>query len=107
MKQILICFCTAALFTVTACKNKAKETTTITPVDTSINTTAPVQVNNDDVLRNGVRDATKDFPGVQSTVANGEIILSGEINRTDWQRLMPALQALNPARVNSDKLTIK
>jgi hypothetical protein len=106
MKQILICFCTAALLSVAACKNKAKETT-VTPIDTSINTTAPVQVNNDDVLRNGVRDATKDFPGVQSTVSNGEIILSGEIARADWQRLKPALDALNPKRVDSDKLTIK
>lgn len=106
MKQILICFCTAALLSVTACKNKAKETTT-TPVDTSVNTTAPVQVNNDDVLRNGVRDATKDFPTVNTSVENGVIIVKGEINRTDWQRLMPALQALNPQRVESKDLIIK
>jgi hypothetical protein len=106
MKQILFCFCTAALLSVTACKNKAKETTTTTPIDTSINTTAPVQVNNDDVLRNGVRDATKDFPTVQSSVANGVITLTGEIKREDLQRLMPALQSLHPQRIDN-QLTVK
>jgi hypothetical protein len=106
MKQILLCICTAALLSVTACKNKKTETTT-TPIDTSINTTAPVQVNTDDALRTGVRDATKDFPGVNTTVENGVIIVKGEISRTDWQRLMPALQSLNPQRVESKDLIIK
>jgi hypothetical protein len=107
MKKILICLCTAGLLATSACKDKNKDGNTTVTSDTSVNTTAPVQVSSDDALRNGVRDATKDFPGVQSTVANGEITLSGEIQRADWMRLKPALDALHPQRVNSDKLTIK
>jgi hypothetical protein len=107
MKQLLIGFCTVALLATTACKSKTREgTTTYTP-DTAVNTTAPVQVNNDDALRNGVRDATKDFPTVKSSVANGEINLSGSIKREDWMRLKPTLDGLHPTRVNSDSLTIK
>jgi hypothetical protein len=107
MKRILICFCTVGLLATTACKNKSKESTTTYTPDSTINTTAPVQVDNDDALRNGVRDATKDFPTVKSTVVNGEIRLSGEIKREDWMRLKPTLDGLHPQRVNSDSLTIK
>jgi hypothetical protein len=107
MKKMLISFCTAALLMTAACKSKTKEGTTTYAPDTTVNTTAPVQVNNDDALRNGVRDATKDFPTVKSYVANGEIVLSGQIKREDWMRLKPTLDGLHPQRVNRDSLTIK
>jgi len=92
---------------VTACKDKTKDTTTTveTPTTTTT-TTTPVEVSGDETLRQGVVDATKDFPGVTATVNNGEITVSGTISRDDWMRLKPSLDALNPKKVNN-QLTIK
>ncbi len=94
----------------TGCKGKNKDT------ETNINTTtydtstavpaAPVEVSPDAALQNGVRDATKDFPGVSATVTNGEITLSGTIDRSGLQRLMPTLQSLQPKKINNN-LTVK
>ena len=94
----------------TSCKSKKKETnttTTSTPntIETTTNT-APVEVSGDDALRRGVTDATKDFPGVNAAVNNGEITVTGNITRDDWMRLKPTLDALNPKKVNN-QLTIK
>lgn len=93
----------------TSCKGKQKETTTTTTSPTTVDTTpytAPVEVSGDDALRRGVTDATKDFPGVNATVNNGEITVTGDISRDDWMRLKPSLDALNPKKVNN-QLTIK
>ncbi len=93
----------------TSCKGKKTETTTTTTTPTTVDTpayTAPVEVSGDDALRRGVTDATKDFPGVNATVNNGEITVSGDISRSDWMRLKPSLDALNPKKVNN-QLTIK
>jgi osmotically-inducible protein OsmY len=53
-----------------------------------------------------LRDATKDFPGVQATVNNGEVTLTGTISREKLPKLMQSVQALNPTKVNNN-LTIK
>ncbi len=93
----------------TACKGKAKETTTTntTTVDTPVTyTPPPVEVSGDETLRTGVMNATKDFPGVNAAVNNGEITVTGDIKRDDWMRLKPMLDALNPKKVNN-QLTIK
>ena len=93
----------------TSCKSKTKATTSTetTTVDTPTYTApAPVEVSGDATLRQGVMDATKDFPGVTATVNNGEVTVTGEIKRADWQRLKPSLDALNPKKVNN-QLTIK
>ena len=95
----------------TSCKSKTKETTTTTTTTVGVDTpattyTAPVEVSADDALRQGVMDATKDFPGVNATVANGEITVAGDMKRADWQRLKPMLDALNPKKVNN-QLTLK
>ncbi|MEJ7912162.1 MAG: hypothetical protein WKF70_03330 [Chitinophagaceae bacterium] len=94
----------------TSCKDKKAttdaNTTTTTTVDTPTTYTAPVEVSADEPLRQGVADATKDFPGVSATVTNGEVNVSGEIARADWMRLKPMLDALNPKKVNN-QLTIK
>lgn len=58
------------------------------------------------VLEKGVKDATKDFPGVTATVNNGEITLTGNIKRSDLAKLMQSLNSLNPAKINN-QLTIK
>jgi hypothetical protein len=92
----------------TSCKNKKNDTTTTqtTPVDTSINTTAPVQVSPDDALTKGVQDATKDYPGVSATVNNGEVTLTGTIKKDRLPKLMQSIHALNPKKVNNN-LTIQ
>ena len=93
----------------TSCKNKKNDTTTTTqttPADTSINTTAPVQVSPDDALTKGVQDATKDYPGVSATVNNGEVTLTGTIKKDRLPKLMQSIHALNPKKVNNN-LTIQ
>jgi hypothetical protein len=88
-------------FTLTSCKDKAKETTTTTTTNPEVTTTAPVEVSGDETLRTGLTDATKDFPGVTSSVNNGEVTLTGTIKRDDLPRLMSAVNGMNPKKVNN------
>ena len=67
---------------------------------------APVEVSTDAALQTGVKDATKDFPGVVATVNGGEITLTGTIERDRLPVLMQNLHALNPKKVNNN-LTVK
>jgi len=67
---------------------------------------APVTITADDLLVKAVTDATKDFPMVTATVKDGVITLTGEIKKDGLKRLMPALQALKPKKVDN-KLTVK
>lgn len=109
--RILVLTVIIASSTFYSCKSKSKETTT--PASTTMDTTtavaspAPVIISNDDVLKNGVTDALKDYPGVTADVSDSVINLSGEIKRADWQKLNPTLNSLRPKRVNSANLTIK
>lgn len=92
----------------TSCKSKNKDatpTSTTTP-DPTVNTTAPVQISPDDALTKGLQDATKDYPGVTATVNNGEVTLTGTIKRDRMPKLMQAVHALNPKKVNNN-LTIQ
>jgi osmotically-inducible protein OsmY len=68
--------------------------------------TAPVTITADDPLSGGVRDATKDYPGVNATVADGVITLTGEIKKASLPNLMMALNSLKPKKIDN-KLTIK
>jgi osmotically-inducible protein OsmY len=95
---------------VTSCKGK-KDNNATTNVDTAATTPiqsapAPVEISADDALTTGVKDATKDYPGVNATVNNGEITLTGEIQRSRLQNLMQSLQSLRPKKINN-QLTIK
>lgn len=98
----------------TACKNKAKEnestesTTTVAPaqIDTTP-TPPPITAAPDDALTTGVRDATKDYPGVTANVENGEITLSGEITRAKLTPMMQALNSLHAKKINRDNLKVK
>ena len=94
----------------TSCKSKKKETppeaTQTTTVDTSINTTAPVQISPDESLTKNLQDITKDYPGVAATVNNGEVTLTGNIQRDRLPKLMQSIHALNPKKVNNN-LTIQ
>lgn len=59
------------------------------------------EISADSTLQSGVRDATKDFPTVTATVANGEITLTGSIQRDQLPRLMQSLNSLNPRKINN------
>ena len=92
----------------TACKSKPKEEPKIetAPAETQQQAPAPVEISADDALTTGAKDATKDFPGVNAAVSNGEITLTGEIQRNKLQTLMQSLQSLRPKKINN-QLTIK
>ena len=89
-----------------ACKNKKADTTT--PNTTTVDSTnkAPVQISTDDQLTLGVKDATKDFPGVTASVNEGEVTLTGKIKRDRLPVLMQSIQALHPKKVNNN-LTVQ
>lgn len=116
MKKITLHFLTVVVFVATAafysCNSKARQSAdtpaATTPPDTSASVTPPsVTIASDDVLKQGVRDAVKDFPNVKADVSDSVINLSGEIRRADWQKLNPTLNSLHPKRINSTNLTIK
>jgi hypothetical protein len=90
----------------TSCKSKNKDaaptTTRTTAVDTTINTTAPVQISPDDALTKNLQDVTKDYPGVTATVNNGEVTLTGTLKRDRLPKLMQSIHALNPKKVNNN-----
>lgn len=107
IKAIAVLFMAGSL-QLTACKNKSKDAgssnTDTTTVQTQ--TTAPVEIATDDSLTTGVRDATKDYPGVNATVDNGEVTLTGTIKRDRLTNLMQSLHALHPKKINNN-LTIQ
>lgn len=91
--------------TLSSCKNKKADTTTnTTTADTTY--TAPVVIASDDELTKGVKDATKDFPGVTASVNNGEVTLTGTIKRDRLPTLMQSINSLQPKKVNNN-LTIE
>lgn len=69
--------------------------------------TPSVAVAATDMLTNAVKDATKDFPTVAATVADGVITLKGEIQKANLQKLMMALNALKPKKIDNTQLVIK
>lgn len=94
---------------VQSCKNKDNKTdttTTTTTVDTPATYTPPVTVASDEALRKGVMDATKDFSGVTATVQDSVIVLSGNINKKDNQRLTETLNSLRPKRIDRTNLKV-
>lgn len=96
---------------VTSCKSKPKDTgstvdtSAIVPAPTTT-APAPVVIAADDSLTRGAKDATKDYPGVTATTSNGEITLTGQIQRSRLPKLMETLHSLRPKKINN-QLTIK
>lgn len=82
-------------------KSVQNNTTPPAPVST-----APVEITADDPLMSAVRDATKDYPTVTATVADGVITLTGEISKASLPKLMMALNSLKPKKIEN-KLTTK
>jgi len=84
-----------------SCKGKADKSTTTTVDTPSTPAPSPVEISPDETLRNAVKDATKDYPTVTATVANGEVTLTGTLERSKLQPLMQTIQGLNPKKVNN------
>jgi osmotically-inducible protein OsmY len=110
MKRTGILLIFSAALMVWSCKGKQenKEENTNTNADTvstydNPNATTPAP---ETVSEAQLKDATKDFPGVTATVSDGEVTLTGTIERDKLPRLMQSVQALNPKKVNNN-LTIK
>jgi hypothetical protein len=99
-----------------ACKSKTSTTNadsaatqlpdTTVMTDQPAATGGPVTVSPDDSLTTSLKDATKDFPGVTTTVNNGEVTLTGTITRDRLPMLMQSINALHPKKINNN-LTIK
>ena len=116
MKRLFVSFSLALTLmvgiTVQSCGNKKKDTTstttntTTTTTDNNNGSATPVTVSGDEELRRGITDATKDFPGVTATVNNGEITLTGTIQRDRLPTLMQSLNSLQPKRIHNN-LTIQ
>ncbi len=107
MKNIKPLF-VAALFAAStqfiACKGNNKDKTVTDTVVTHTDT-VPVTVTPDEELTTKATDATKDYPGVTASVSNGEITLTGTIDRAKLPNLMMGLNALQAKKINN-KLTI-
>lgn len=106
---VIPCILTASLY-FSSCKSKSKDAgnmgdTTALSAPAPV-TPAPAETAPDATLQAGVRDATKDLPGVKAAVANGEITLTGEIKRSRLADLMMSLNSLKPKKINN-QLTIK
>ncbi|CAN5777234.1 hypothetical protein BH10BAC2_BH10BAC2_40200 [soil metagenome] len=67
---------------------------------------APVEIAADDPLTQAVADASKDFTGVTATVKDGVVTLKGEIKKMDLPKLMQAIMASKPKKVDN-QLVIK
>lgn len=65
-----------------------------------------VMVSADETLTKTVTDAIKDFNGVKASVKDGIVTLTGDIAKTSLPKLMMALNALHPKKIEN-KLTIK
>ena len=105
-KASMAAFIFSAAFGITSCKTKVKETTTPTPTvnydsSNAVNN-APVVVSPDETLMQGVKDATKDHPGVTVSVNNGEVTLTGTIERSKLANLMQSIQGLSPKKINNN-----
>ena len=93
----------------TSCKGKGDNNTTGSDTTTTMSAPqnqAPVNVTEDAVLSQGTIDATKDYPGVTATVNDGEITLTGDIERSRLPGLMQSLNSLKPKKINNN-LTVK
>jgi hyperosmotically inducible periplasmic protein len=65
----------------------------------------PVEIAADDPLTKAVTDAIKSFSGVTASVKDGIVTLGGSIAKADLQKLMMALNALKPKKIDAAGLT--
>jgi len=95
---------------IVSCKEKTKadetkteEKTPVPPEEQVPMTTQPepVTIAVDDSLAKGIATATKDYPTVMAEVKNGEIILTGTIERSRLPKLMQGLTLLKPKKITN------
>ena len=67
---------------------------------------APVTINPDEALTTAATTVLKDYTGVTATVKDGVVTLNGEIKKADLPKLMQAMNAIQPKKVEN-KLVIK
>ncbi|MEO7964717.1 MAG: BON domain-containing protein [Gemmatimonadaceae bacterium] len=67
---------------------------------------APVVISADDLLKTSVSAALKDFAGLTADVKDGIVTLTGEVKKTDLPKVMQALSALHPKKIDN-KATVK
>ena len=66
----------------------------------------PVVISADDSLKTNVAAALKDYPTLTADVKDGVVTLTGEIQRTQLPKVMQALSALRPKKIDN-KATVK
>ncbi len=69
-------------------------------------TVKPVEISVDDALKTSVTEVLKNFAGVTADIKDGIVTLNGELKRDDLPKLMQAVNALQPKKVEN-KLTLK
>ena len=107
LRLIVIAIAVITTVELSSCKSKKTETNSTPTITTDTTTTAaPVEVANDEALLNGVKDATKDYPTVTASVNNGEVTLTGKLERDKLPKLLQSIHSLNPRKVNTDQLTL-
>lgn len=72
----------------------------------SVPAPAPIVIATDEALIKSVKDATKDYPTVMTSIKDGVVSLTGEIKKESLPKLMMALSALKPKKIEN-KLTVK
>ena len=77
--------------------------TTVTPPPAA---PAPVVINPDEALITAANAAVKDYTGVTAAVKDGVVTLTGDIKKADLPKLMQAVNAIKPKKVEN-KLTVK
>jgi hyperosmotically inducible periplasmic protein len=67
---------------------------------------APVVISPDDSLRTNVAAALRDVPTLTADVSSGVVTLRGEVQKAELPRVMQALSALHPKKIEN-KATVK
>jgi hyperosmotically inducible protein len=97
----------------TAAEDAARKVSGVKSVVNSITIALPPQhepivtLSTDETLQNAANELIREYPDVTAKVTDGEIVVNGEITKAGWAKLKPALEALNPKKLNSEILHIK
>jgi osmotically-inducible protein OsmY len=67
---------------------------------------APVVISADDSLRTKAANVLKDYPTLTANVKDGVVTLTGEVQRSELPKVMQALNALRPKKIDN-KATVK
>jgi len=96
--------------TKTAAEEAARGVNGVKSVTNNLSVTPPpatVVITADDPLKANVDNTVKAYPGVSASIQDGVVTLTGEIKRTDLQKLMMELNSLKPKSIDNKKLIIK